>query len=52
VGAGAPFVALTSFSVTVVESVPEAATWAMMLSGFAGLGFLGYRRSIKARIAA
>ncbi len=24
--------------------VPEASTWAMMLAGFAGLGFVGYRR--------
>jgi hypothetical protein len=24
-------------------SIPEASTWAMMLLGFAGLGFLGYR---------
>ncbi len=28
-------------------SVPEASTWAMMLAGFAGLGFLGYRASSK-----
>jgi hypothetical protein len=27
-----------------VTSVPEASTWAMMLVGFAGLGFVGYRR--------
>ena len=25
-------------------SVPEPSTWAMMLFGFAGLGFAGYRR--------
>jgi hypothetical protein len=24
--------------------VPEPSTWAMMLLGFAGLGFVGYRR--------
>jgi hypothetical protein len=41
VGAGDPFVALTSFSVSIV---PEPSTWAMMLFGFAGLGFLGYRK--------
>ena len=29
--------------------VPEPSTWAMMLVGFAGLGFAGYRR---ARVAA
>lgn len=26
-------------------SIPEASTWAMMLLGFAGLGFAGYRRA-------
>jgi hypothetical protein len=30
-----------------VASVPEASTWAMMILGFLGLGFLGYRRSSK-----
>jgi hypothetical protein len=35
-----------SFTVT----VPEASTWAMLLAGFAGLGFAGYRGSRKARI--
>ncbi len=35
----------------VVVSVPEASTWAMMLAGFAGLGFVGYRRQ-KAAFAA
>jgi hypothetical protein len=24
--------------------VPEASTWAMMILGFAGVGFLAYRR--------
>jgi hypothetical protein len=28
-----------------VSGVPEASTWAMMVLGFLGLGFLGYRRS-------
>jgi probable HAF family extracellular repeat protein len=31
-----------------VSYVPESSTWAMMLLGFAGLGFVGYRRSRKA----
>jgi len=26
-----------------VTAVPEPSTWAMMLAGFAGLGFAGYR---------
>jgi hypothetical protein len=32
--------------------VPEPSTWAMMVLGFAGLGFLGYRKTAKARVAA
>jgi hypothetical protein len=30
-------------------AVPEPSTWAMMLLGFAGLGFVGYRRTCKPR---
>jgi PEP-CTERM motif len=33
-------------------AVPEPSTWAMMFLGFAGLGFLGYRQTTKARVAA
>ena len=29
---------------TIAEAVPEPSTWAMMLLGFAGLGFMAYRR--------
>jgi hypothetical protein len=36
----------------VVASVPEPSTWAMMLVGFAGLGFAGYRRAQLARLSA
>ena len=32
--------------------VPEPATWAMMLLGFAGFGFLGYRKALKGTLAA
>jgi len=28
----------------VVEAIPEPSTWAMMILGFAGLGFMAYRR--------
>jgi hypothetical protein len=28
-----------------ITAVPELSTWAMMLVGFAGLGFAGYRRT-------
>jgi hypothetical protein len=30
-----------------VAAVPEPSTWAMMLLGFAGVGFMAYRRSCK-----
>lgn len=42
-GAGDPVIALDSFIATPVVGVPEPATWAMMLIGFAGLGFAGQR---------
>ena len=30
-----------------VAAVPEPATWSMMILGFAGIGFMAYRRSRK-----
>jgi PEP-CTERM motif len=38
--------------VTNVGGVPEPSTWAMMLLGFAGLGFTGFRRGKKSRLEA
>ena len=35
-----------------LTGVPETSTWAMMLAGFAGLGFLGYRRNQAATVNA
>jgi hypothetical protein len=32
-------------NVTAVYSVPEPSTWAMMVLGFFGLGFMAYRKS-------
>jgi hypothetical protein len=32
---------------TVVSAVPEPSTWAMMIVGFAGIGFMVYRRTAK-----
>lgn len=40
---------ITNVSVT---AVPETSTWVMMLAGFAGLGFAGYRRKKIATLAA
>ena len=34
----------------VAASAPEASTWAMMLTGFAGLGFAGFRASRKTAV--
>ena len=36
----------------VIGEVPEPSTWAMMLVGFAGLGYAGYRRPERAAAAA
>ena len=46
-GGGASFVWIVSAPV-----VPEPSTWAMMLLGFAGLGFAGYRASRRTGVAA
>ncbi len=32
---------------TLTAAVPEPSTWAMMLLGFAGVGFMAYRRKSK-----
>jgi hypothetical protein len=32
-----------------IPAIPEPSTWAMMLLGFAGLGFLGYRQTRRAK---
>jgi hypothetical protein len=40
--------ALNYVSGGVTASTPEPSTWAMMILGFAGLGFAGYRASRKA----
>jgi hypothetical protein len=40
-----------SFTVSTSGVVPEPATWVMMAAGFAGLGFVGYRRSRKLAVA-
>jgi hypothetical protein len=39
-------------NIVVASSVPEPATWAMMLLGFAGVGFMAYRRKSKQALMA
>jgi hypothetical protein len=39
-------------NLTVNAAVPEPATWAMMLLGFAGIGFMAYRRKSKPALMA
>jgi hypothetical protein len=51
-GGALVFGSITGLSFEATGGVPEASTWAMMLAGFAGLGFLAYRRTNKARVAA
>jgi hypothetical protein len=38
--------------VTGVSAVPEPSTWAMMILGFAGVGFMAYRRRSQAALTA
>jgi hypothetical protein len=48
-GSNLAFADVTLSSVTtsvVATGVPEPSTWALMLLGFAGLGFAGYRRAL------
>jgi hypothetical protein len=40
------------FTVGTVAPVPEPSTWAMLLLGFAGLGYMAYRRNTKAALGA
>ena len=35
-----------------IPTVPEPSTWAMMILGFAGLGFMAYRRKSKPTLMA
>jgi hypothetical protein len=39
-----PITALDSLTLKQISSVPEPGTWALMIAGFAGLGFAAYRR--------
>jgi hypothetical protein len=39
-------------TVTLTDGVPEPSTWAMMILGFAGIGFMAYRRKSKPALVA
>ncbi len=39
------FLGLDSFSVSNISAVPEASTWAMIILGFVGIGFLSRRKA-------
>jgi hypothetical protein len=41
-----------SLDVTAVTAVPEPSTWAMMILGFGGIGFMAYRRRSKPALMA
>jgi len=38
--------------VVIAAAVPEPSTWAMMILGFFGVGFMAYRRRNQAALAA
>jgi hypothetical protein len=41
-----------NFLIQVADAVPEPSTWAMMIVGFAGVGFMAYRRKSKPALIA
>jgi hypothetical protein len=43
---------IVDFTTGAVGAVPEPSTWAMMLLGFAGVGFMAYRRKSKPALRA
>jgi PEP-CTERM motif len=51
-GLNYPVIGLTNVSITLASAVPEPSTWAMMILGFAGVGFMAYRRKPKSALMA
>src|SRR5208283_2664430 len=48
-GAGQGFGFDYALAPTALAPIPETSTWVMMLTGFAGLGFAAFRRSLRAK---
>ena len=44
---GAQFILDVTTGSATTPAVPEPSTWAMVILGFAGIGFMGYRRNSK-----
>jgi hypothetical protein len=51
-GDGSASAGVNESGLTVVAAVPEPSTWAMMILGFAGVGFMAYRRKSKGALMA
>jgi PEP-CTERM motif len=51
-GGGSVDLQLTPLTLSVSSDVPEPSTWAVMLLGFAGIGFMAYRRKSKPALMA
>jgi len=49
---GGAFILTSAGDATFTATIPEPSTWAMMLIGFAGLAYAGYRRATRAAHAA
>jgi hypothetical protein len=47
-----PFIQFDNIGINNVSAVPEPSTWAMMILGFAGIGFMSYRRKSKPTLMA
>jgi hypothetical protein len=49
---GTEIFAANNLNGTFTTAVPEPSTWAMLLLGFAGIGFMAYRRKTKPALMA
>jgi hypothetical protein len=47
-----PFIQFDNIGINNVSAVPEPSTWAMMILGFASVGFMAYRRKSKPALMA